>query len=350
MGKSVPTHSRWLPALLAGCIALSVVVLAPPPPAQAAPSRSSFEACLLEGVNDARAAAGRAPVQMAQDLVPQVRDWSEWMRFNDFEHMSSSRRDQILPSSWTIWAENIAWHGNPNLPDCDAVHQMWMNSPGHRANILNASMRFVAIGTYQDSSGWWATQLFFDASNYPMSCNGTFCDDDGSVFEDSIETIAAAGITQGCNPPTNNRYCPDDRVTRGEMAAFMARTLDLSSGPGPSFVDDDNSIFEADIERIARAGITLGCNPPTNNRYCPNDYVTRGEMAAFLQRALGLPGSNSNDFIDDNNSQFESSIQAIATAGITQGCNPPTNDRYCPNGYVTRGQMAAFLARVLARA
>ncbi|MGH3668371.1 MAG: hypothetical protein ACRDU7_08775, partial [Acidimicrobiia bacterium] len=58
---------------------------------------------------------------------------------------------------------------------------------------------------------------------------GTFVDDDGSVHEGSIEAIAAEGITHGCNPPANNRYCPDTRLQRGAMAAFMARALRLPS-------------------------------------------------------------------------------------------------------------------------
>ncbi|VAV92897.1 hypothetical protein MNBD_ACTINO02-2304 [hydrothermal vent metagenome] len=33
-------------------------------------------------------------------------------------------------------------------------------------------------------------------------------------------------------------------------------------------------------------GITLGCNPPDNDRFCPDNVVTREQMAAFLQRAL----------------------------------------------------------------
>jgi hypothetical protein len=52
---------------------------------------------------------------------------------------------------------------------------------------------------------------------------GTFTDDDASVFEEDIEWLAAAGVTRGCNPPTSDRFCPDDPVTRGQMAAFMHR-------------------------------------------------------------------------------------------------------------------------------
>jgi hypothetical protein len=56
-------------------------------------------------------------------------------------------------------------------------------------------------------------------------------------------------------------------------------------------VDDDGSIFEADIAKLAAAGITRGCNPPVNDRFCPTDPVTRQQMAAFLHRALDPPPS-----------------------------------------------------------
>ena len=175
--------------------------------------------------------------------------------------------------------------------------------------------------------------------------SGTFIDDDGSIFEESIEALAAAGITRGCNPPQNDRFCPNDSVTRAQMAAFLVRALDLPAGTPGAFTDD-NGIFELNIEALAAAGITKGCNPPTNDRYCPNNPVTRGQMAAFLVRALDLPAGTPGAFTDDNGI-FELNIEALAAAGITKGCNPPTNDRYCPNNPVTRGQMAAFLVRAL---
>ena len=177
--------------------------------------------------------------------------------------------------------------------------------------------------------------------------SGTFVDDDDSIFEADIEKLAAAGITKGCNPPSNNMFCPDDSVTRGQMAAFLSRALDLTANGSTDFVDDNDSIFETDIEKLAAAGITKGCNPPSNDRYCPDDSVTRGQMAAFLSRALHLTATGSTDFVDDNDSIFETDIEKLATAGITKGCNPPSNDRYCPSANVTRGQMAAFLSRAL---
>jgi hypothetical protein len=70
------------------------------------------------------------------------------------------------------------------------------------------------------------------------------------------------------------------------MAAFLVRALDLPPGPAGTFTDDDGSIFESEIEALAAAGITRGCSPPTNDRYCPDGTVTREQMAAFLFRAL----------------------------------------------------------------
>jgi hypothetical protein len=167
-----------------------------------------------------------------------------------------------------------------------------------------------------------------------------------SVFMDSIAWMQNTGITQGCRPAL---YCPDDFVTRGQMAAFLVRALLLSdNGGGDLYIDDDDSIFEDAIDKLGTAGVTLGCNPPVNNRFCPDGLVTRGQMAAFLVRALGYVDDGDGDlFIDDNGSVFEGSIDKLGTAGVTRGCNPPVNNRFCPSDFVTRGQMAAFLERAL---
>lgn len=180
------------------------------------------------------------------------------------------------------------------------------------------------------------------------SASGRFTDDDDSMFEKEIEWLAEQGITKGCNPPANTLFCPRDPVTRGQMAAFLTRALDLPPSSTDRFVDDDNSVFQRDIQALAAAGITRGCNPPANNRFCPDANVTRGEMAAFLNRALDLAPSPGDVFTDDNLSVFEADIQALAAADITRGCNPPANNLFCPNASVTREQMAAFLFRALA--
>ena len=99
-----------------------------------------------------------------------------------------------------------------------------------------------------------------------------------------IERFAELGVTAGCNvgPP---RYCPDAAVTRGEMAAFLVRAFELPDAPPAGFSDTAGHFVESKIDALAAAGVTSGCadNPP---RYCPNARVTRGQMAVFIARAI----------------------------------------------------------------
>jgi hypothetical protein len=207
-------------------------------------------------------------------------------------------------------------------------------------DVIKVSVR---LGPNRVTSGGFLISL-----NCTPPGRGRFVDDDNSVFEGDIEWLAQQNITRGCNPPKNDRFCPNDFVTRGQMAAFMVRALHLTDSLDNPFVDDDTSVFEADIEKIAAAGITKGCNPPANDRYCPTNFVTRGQMAAFLVRALKYTDDGGGDlFVDDDDSIFESDIDKLGTAGVTKGCNPPVNDQFCPDDFVTRGQMAAFLHRAL---
>ncbi len=168
---------------------------------------------------------------------------------------------------------------------------------------------------------------------------GAFSDVVGKWYEDAVKFIGEEGITNGCNPPANTNYCPGNDVTRAQMATFLTRALDLPGGPD-AFSDDDGSVHESAINAIAAAGITSGCG---NGAYCPDAPIKRGQLAAFLKRALNLP-AGPDAFSDDNDSQFENDINALAAAGITNGCGDGV---YCPNDPVSRAQMAAFLSNAL---
>ncbi len=177
----------------------------------------------------------------------------------------------------------------------------------------------------------------------PGAFVGSFIDDDDSIFQTEIEWLKTQGITLGCNPPLNNRFCPKQTLTRAQLAAFMSRALNLQGQLDNPFSDDDGSLFEDDIEKLAFSGITLGCNPPANDHYCPNNILRRDQMAAFLGRALGFSDVGAgNLFVDDDGSIFEVDIDRLATAGVTKGCSP---GYYCPTKNVTREQFAAFLFR-----
>jgi hypothetical protein len=185
--------------------------------------------------------------------------------------------------------------------------------------------------------------LAADGASLPPG--GTFLDDDGLPEEGYIEAAVAAGITTGCNPPSNDRFCPDRTLTRAEMATMLVRALDLPASSLDAFTDDGNSVHEASINALAAAGITRGCDPPHNTMFCPDDPVDRGQVAAFLVRALGLTeGGDIDHFTDDDESVFEHDINLIAGAGVTSGCGTAA---YCPRDPLPRRQMAVFLARAL---
>ena len=165
-----------------------------------------------------------------------------------------------------------------------------------------------------------------------------FSDISGSPFQADIQWLVDQGITSGCG---GGRFCPRAVVTRDQMASFIARALGLPAAGTDYFGDDNGSIHEADINRVAAAGITNGC---AAGLYCPGAQVRRDQMASFLARALALPATGTNFFGDDAGNQHEPDINRVAAAGVTNGCGPGA---YCPQGSVTREQMAAFLHRAI---
>ena len=69
------------------------------------------------------------------------------------------------------------------------------------------------------------------------------------------------------------------------MAGFFTRALNLPPAGDQGFTDIANSVFVNAINSIAAEGITRGCNPPANTNYCPEDPILRQQMAAFFVRA-----------------------------------------------------------------
>jgi len=115
---------------------------------------------------------------------------------------------------------------------------------------------------------------------------------DGYWAEDWIEQLSTEGITAGCSvsPPL---YCPEGNVTRAQMAVFLLKSK-YGSGYAPPegaglFDDVPDGYWAEDwIEQLYNESITAGCSvsPPL---YCPENPVTRGQMAVFLVKTFGLP-------------------------------------------------------------
>lgn len=142
----------------------------------------------------------------------------------------------------------------------------------------------------------------------------------------------------------------NSRIVAGLVLAIVAvASVALAALPaGGTFTDDNGNPHEPNIEAIAAAGITKGCNPPVNDHYCPHLDVTRAEMAAFLLRGIGEDGnlpSFQGYFTDVPAGQwFTPNVERLFELGISTGYADGT---YRPGNLVTRGEMAAFILRAL---
>ena len=168
----------------------------------------------------------------------------------------------------------------------------------------------------------------------------------GHQFADEIIWLAEQGITRGCSQQPL-RYCPQDPVTRAQMATFLTRALNLQTPQQPAGFQDVNpaSVHALSIEALYAKRITLGCAQQPL-RYCPQNPVTRAQMATFLTRALNLQTPQQPAGFQDVNpaSVHAASIEALYATHITLGCAQQPL-RYCPQNPVTRAQIAAFLYR-----
>ncbi len=139
-----------------------------------------------------------------------------------------------------------------------------------------------------------------------------------------------------------------DAASRWLAAVWIVQVVD--SGVVPvlgsvrRFTDvGDDHPYVAYIERAAELGITQGCGD--GSRFCPDDTVTRGQMAAFLVRGFDLPAPLVRPAFDDIGAghRFASEIAAIAAAGITVGCGDGSN--YCDTATITQRQLRTMLTR-----
>jgi RNA polymerase sigma factor (sigma-70 family) len=130
------------------------------PQAQSAPTGTVAQVVAL--VNKERAAAGCGPLTEDAQLEDAALAHSEDMAARDF--FDHNNPDGVDPGAritaagyrWSTYGENIAM----GQPTPQAVMESWMNSPGHRANILNCSFKNIGVGVHKGSGGPWWTQDF----------------------------------------------------------------------------------------------------------------------------------------------------------------------------------------------
>ncbi|MGE5276297.1 MAG: right-handed parallel beta-helix repeat-containing protein [Acidobacteriota bacterium] len=168
------------------------------------------------------------------------------------------------------------------------------------------------------------------------------------LFHGAVEKIFRAGITSGCGGGAYCPEDPVNRASmavfllRGEHGS----TYQPPDPTGQVFGDVPLGTFLAAwIEQLAAEEITTGCG---GGNYCPETAVNRASMAVFLLRAkhgadYKPPAASGNVFDDVPPGTFLGDwIEQLAAEGITAGCGAKL---FCPNQPVSRGEMAVFLVR-----
>ena len=169
-----------------------------------------------------------------------------------------------------------------------------------------------------------------------------------AYYHEPVQHLAEMGVFEGTE--CEDGFCPGQPLLRREMAVWLIRALgednDLTDDES-RFTDVEDSWYVPYIEQMADLKITVGCRtePP---RFCPDQSVSRGQMAAFLARALDLPPASSAGFtdVDYETNVHAKNIDSLAASEITVGCRTEPL-RYCPSRPTSRAHMATFIYRAL---
>ncbi len=249
---------------------------------------------------------------------------------SDFNTSGFSPQAQVILQAMKTYGIVLADNGSPWYVS-GAPNAGWDNNVLHELDVVTGS-DFEAVDT-SELTPW------------------TFKDvPDNHWAWQYIESLYEAGITGGCSTTPLN-FCPNNSVTRAQMAVFLLRGIHGSGytpppATGTMFADVPASLStSAWIEQLANEGITSGCG---GGNYCPNNSVTRAQMAIFLLRAehgsaYTPPPATGTMFTDIPASLSTAAwIEQLANEGITSGCS---GGNFCPNNPVTRASMAVFLVR-----
>jgi hypothetical protein len=258
--------------------------------------------------------------------------------------------NKLITGSSTDANGGVTYIGVPEVKAGEAPYEgsaRWGDYFGGAVDPVNGGL--WVYGEYAKNRGTAAGRWGTWVSYFPWSTSPQFNDlTSSNPFYNHINVLRLWSITTGC---TATNYCPGANVTRGQMAVFVIRSLMGDTFPFPEtpyFTDvPATHPFFKYIQKMRDLNITAGCGADT---YCPDSNVTRGEMAVFLVRGKlrplhgeNFPSPETAFFTDvQGNHPFFKHIQKLRELGVTSGCTATT---YCPDGLVTREQMAAFISR-----
>ena len=216
---------------------------------------------------------------------------------HDFDYLR--RRFDEEGICWRGFGEIVAYNGSG---DFSAFGTQWFNSTTHR-NIMLGDYTHASGSREEDDGRWYGVMVFVKICGAePLPLTGGFTDIADSNFRDDIVWMAEEGITTGCS---ETKFCPDEFVHRDQMATFLRRAERLPTASHDWFTDDSTNPHQDSINRVADAGISRGCDDesvlPEESDHARPDGVLRGrrpepagDVARLLQRRQ-LVGARGRD-------------------------------------------------------
>jgi hypothetical protein len=213
-------------------IAIVLVALVVMTVGLALPAQAGAEGDFLSKINASRSAAGLAPVSMHSDLVPDARNHSaEMMAAGQIFHSSNLGS---VASGWEALAENVGAG-----PSVASLHTAFMNSAGHRANILG-NYNHVGVGVVTEGDLIWVTVIFMRKGSVPEPTTTTTTTTAAPVT--TTTTTTAPTVTTTTNPhppgpgsePTTTTTAPTTNSSAAPVSdqpAETANVADLESEP-----------------------------------------------------------------------------------------------------------------------
>jgi hypothetical protein len=215
---------RWLSLLLV--VALATVGLG-----VAAGADSGTESEFISKINASRASAGLAPLAANGDLTSYARQHTAGMMdAGEIYHSSSAQLGAAGGSGWDKMGENVGKGQSPT-----SLHQAFMDSPGHKANILG-DYNYVGVGTGSKDGYLYVTVIFMKkGSTSPPATTTT------TTAADSPGTTAGSSPTTTKAPSSSNTTTTTTATTTTTIAPTTTTTMivgpDKAVVPGQACVE-----------------------------------------------------------------------------------------------------------------